>query len=80
MHMELPEVGMEAAQIVTETVIERDESEFSIFFSLPSVASSSMLNAALMPSRGDELNRKLYGKLQKPSKSGEQNGTMNGNA
>ncbi len=63
MHMEQPEAGMEAAQIVTDTVIEQDESEFSIFFSLPSMASLSMLNAALMPSEGGKLNGKLYRKL-----------------
>ncbi len=55
MHTELLEAGTEAVQIVTETVIEQDDLEFSKFFSLPPLASLSMQDAALMPSRQDEM-------------------------
>ncbi len=51
---ELPEAAMEAAQIVTETVIEHDL-EFSNLFSLPPLASLSTQGAVLMLTRQDEM-------------------------
>ncbi len=58
---------MKAAQIVTETVV---------LFSLPFMVSLNTLQTA-RPSEGDESSEDVHGKLQQPSASGEQSGTMN---
>ncbi len=52
MHMEEPEMGMKVAQIITETVIERNESETSMFFNAPLASSNTLVfenSAAKLP-------------------------------
>ncbi len=75
MHVGKPETGTKVAQIVTETIIEGDKSESSMFFSAPFAASSNTLvfesNTIKKPSGSDEQNENANGISQKPSGGNE---------
>ncbi len=72
MHTELLEACMEAAQIVTETVIERDMECTYLFSPLPLVSSSMMRpQCDTLPSGRDEMSGEVHGEFLMPSRRDE---------